>query len=195
MSTATKTDFITVEQYLAMEQQSEIKHEYVDGYLVAMGGASPNHCRISGNIAREFGNHLKGKPCEPFASDMKVKTPSGQYRYPDVLVACDNVFVDNGQATQSPVLIVEVLSHSTRRADEKAKLLEYINIPTLKEYMLVEQDFADVRVLRKSDDWRTTHYFLGEEIYFESIDLTLPVAEIYDRVDNQDMTEFLTNAD
>lgn len=122
---------------------------------------------------------------------MKVKTPSGQYRYPDVLVACDSNFVDNKQATQTPVLIVEVLSHSTRKADEKTKLLEYINIPTLQAYMLIEQDFADVRVLRKSDDWRTTHYFLGEEIDFESIDLTLPVADIYDRVENQDMVAFL----
>ena len=106
-------------------------------------------------------------------------------------MTCDRDFIDKGLVTQTPVIIVEVISRSTRRIDEKAKQLEYINIPTLKEYVMIEQDFVDVRVLRKSNDWRTSHYFLGETVHFESIDLTLPVEEIYYRVDNQDMSELL----
>jgi Uma2 family endonuclease len=122
---------------------------------------------------------------------MKVKTPTGQYRYPDVLVIGDNEFIDNGYTTQTPTIIVEVLSRSTRKTDEKTKQLKYINIPTLEEYVLIEQDFTDIRVLRKSQDWRATHYFLGEDIHLESIDLTVSVADIYHRVENQDMTDFL----
>ena len=89
MSTEKSQELIRVEEYLQNEQNSEVRHEYVDGRVYAMGGASPNHYRITGNIAREFGNHLKGSPCEPFTADMSLKTPTGQYRYPDVLVTCD----------------------------------------------------------------------------------------------------------
>lgn len=186
-------DTMTPKEYLTSEREREIKHEYVDGYIYAMAGASPNHGRISSNIARKIGNHLENASCEVFSADMMVKTPSGQYRYPDVLVLCDNQFIDNGYVTQTPTIIIEVLSHSTRRTDEKTKLLEYINIPTLQEYVVIEQDIVDISVLRRSDDWRTTHYFLGEDIHFESIDLTLSVASIYHRVENQDMTDFLAN--
>lgn len=183
-------DSFTEEEYLKIELVSEVKHEYVDSRIFAMAGASQNHGRISGNIYRKFGNHLENTPCEPFISDMKLKTSTGQYRYPDVLVVCDNKFINNGHVTQTPIIIVEVLSHSTRKTDEKDKFLEYINIPTLKEYVLIEQDYVDITVYRKSDDWRTTHYFLDENVYFESIELTLSVEEIYHRVENDDMVEF-----
>lgn len=183
-------DSFTEEEYLKIELVSEVKHEYVDSRIFALAGASQNHGRISGNIYRKFGNHLENTPCEPFISDMKLKTSTGQYRYPDVLVVCDNKFINNGHVTQTPIIIVEVLSHSTRKTDEKDKFLEYINIPTLKEYVLIEQDYVDITVYRKSDDWRTTHYFLDENVYFESIELTLSVEEIYHRVENDDMVEF-----
>lgn len=80
--------WISEEDYLAGELTSEIKHEYVDGYVYAMAGASRNHERIAGNIYREFGNHLKNKPCEPFSSDLKIKVGS-RFFYPDVMVVCD----------------------------------------------------------------------------------------------------------
>ena len=178
-------------EYLTAEQYSELKHEYVNGQIIAMAGASVNHGRISGNIFRKFGNHLETSTCEPFMSDMKVKTSTGSYRYPDVLVVCDNDFIDKGFVTKTPVILVEVLSRSTRKTDEKDKFLEYINIPTLKEYVIIEQDVVDVTVYRKSDDWRSTHYFLEEEIHFESINITLSVEDIYHRVENEDMSDFL----
>lgn len=186
-----KADFITAEQYLKDELVREIRHEYVDGQIYARNGESRNHGRVCMNIIMLFGNHLHNAICEVFTAQMKVKTPTGQYRYPDIVVTCDNDFIDDNYATQTPTMLVEVLSRSTRRIDEKAKQLAYINIPTLKEYVLIEQDIADIRVLRKSDDWRATHYFLGEDIHFESIDLTVSVAEIYQRVENQDVAEFL----
>lgn len=189
-----KSHFINEEIYLKDELIRQIKHEYVDGQVFAMAGASPNHGRISGNVFGEFRAHLKNQPCEPFAADMKVKTSTGSYRYPDVLVLCDNDFINEGYVTQTPTIIVEVLSRSTRKIDERDKLMEYINIATLKEYVIIEQDIVDVTVYRKSDDWRSQHYFLGDDIHFESIDCILPVAEIYYRVENQDMIEFLQDS-
>jgi Uma2 family endonuclease len=176
---------ITEEEYLKGELTSEIKHEYIDGHVYAMSGASKNHDRIAGNVFRKFGNHLEKSPCEPFTSDMKVKVWT-KYFYPDVTVVCD----DKTQAeyyTESPTILVEVLSKSTRRRDEKLKRMIYQTIPSLQEYVLIEQDFVDVEVCRRSEGWVSNHFFLGEEVTFESIALTVPVEEIYARVENEDV--------
>ncbi|WP_245395122.1 Uma2 family endonuclease [methane-oxidizing endosymbiont of Gigantopelta aegis] len=93
--------------------------------------------------------------------------------------------------TDSSIIIVEVLSKATRKIDETIKLLSYINLPSLQEYVLIEQDYVDVQVLRQSETWFPRHYFLGDDVTFESIDLALPVEEIYARVHNEDMIEFL----
>jgi Uma2 family endonuclease len=184
-------DLITVEDYLASELYSDIKHELIDGYVYAMAGASANHERISVNVLRKFGNHLENQPCEPFGSDMKLKINTN-FLYPDVMV--DFQF-DNSEPyfTETPLIIVEVLSRSTRKKDTTFKLLSYINIPSLQEYVLIEQDFVDVQVFRRSEGWIVRHYFLGDEVNFESIGLTLSVEDIYHRVQNDDMVEFLAN--
>ncbi len=149
MTTAEKDELISVEDYLTDELARDIKHELIDGVIYAMAGASANHERISGNIAAEFRSHLKRTPCESFSSDMKVKVGS-RFFYPDVLVDCS---FDESQPyyTESPVIIVEVLSKSTRRMDETTKLMSYINIPSLQEYVLIEQDFVDIEVVRRSE--------------------------------------------
>ncbi len=182
--------FISEEDYLSGELVSEVRHEYVGGQVYAMAGASKNHERIAGNIYRKLGNHLENSPCEPFGSDMKVKTSAGSFRYPDCMVVCND---ESGSDyhTESPVILVEVLSRSTRKTDEKDKLVEYMNMPTLQEYVIIEQDVVDITVYRKSEEWRSQHYFLGEDIHFLSIDLTLLVEDLYHRVDNEDMVEFL----
>jgi len=190
MSSITKKTAITATEYLQKELLNTNKHEYVEQQIYAMAGVSENHDAIATNILGEFYVHLKNSPCRPYTSDMKVKTSTGSFRYPDGMVVCeqDN---ENDYYKTKPVILVEVLSHSTRKIDEKDKLLEYINIPTLEEYVLIEQDFADVTVYRRSDDWRSTHYFLGEEIFFESIELAIAVSDIYHRVKNADMVAFL----
>jgi hypothetical protein len=86
-----------------------------------------------------------------------------------------------------------VLSKSTRKKDTTFKLLSYINIPSLQEYVLIEQDFVDVQVFSRNEGWLVKHYFLGDELTLQSINLTLSVAEIYHRVQNDDMVEFLAN--
>jgi Uma2 family endonuclease len=186
-----KLDLVSEQDYLQGELTSDIKHELINGHVYATAGASANHERIAGNIYRKFGNHLDGSACEPFGSDMKVKAGSNFF-YPDVSVACH---FDESQPyyTESPIIIVEVLSKATRKNDETVKLLSYINIPSLQEYVLIEQDYADIQVIRRNEAWLPRHYFLGDEITFESIGLTLPVEEIYYRVHNEDMDEFLNS--
>ena len=189
MSAVKNSKPLTVADYLNGELTSDVKHEFIDGDIVAMAGASANHERLSGNIYRKFGNHLEDKPCEPFGSDMKVNVASNFF-YPDVIIDCD---FDESEPyfTDSPTIIVEVLSQSTSKKDRTTKRFAYLNLPSLQEYVLIEQDFVDIEVVRRKDDWGSKHYFLGDDITFESIDLTLPVEEIYHRVNNEDMTEFL----
>lgn len=185
------TDLITEKDYLQGELISDIKHELINGCIYAMAGASANHERIAGNIYRKFGNHLEGSPCEPFGSDMKVKVGSNFF-YPDLSVDC-HFDESHPYYLESPIIIVEVLSKATRKTDETIKLLSYINIPSLQEYVLIEQDYVDIQVIRRHESWLPRHYFLGDEITFESINLTLPVEEIYARVHNEEMLDFLTN--
>ncbi len=176
------------EDYLASEEVSDIKREYIDGQVYAMAGAGYNHNCVSANMLRELGNHLKGTPCATFMADIKVKL-GRDYVYPDVLVDCSTMRGDDLFAS-SPVIIVEVLSRSTRKTDMTTKLILYINLPSLKEYVLIEADMVLVQVMRRSKGWMPEYFFLGDEVYFESIDLSLPVEAIYDRVDNADMNEF-----
>ncbi|MDP3009624.1 MAG: Uma2 family endonuclease [Methylococcales bacterium] len=185
------SDLISVDDYLTGELSSDIKHELIDGYVYAMAGASANHERISVNVLRKFGNHLENQPCEPFGSDMKLRINSNFF-YPDMMVDCR---FDNSEPyfTETPMIIVEVLSKSTRKKDTTLKFMSYINIPSLQEYVLIEQDFVDVQVFRRNEGWIPSHYFLGDEVTFESIGLTLPVEDIYHRVQNDDMVEFLAN--
>lgn len=180
---------ISEAEYLDAEKVSKIKHEFIDGHVYAMAGASKNHERITVNLVSEFSNHLKGSPCEPFSSDVKVKAGAAFF-YPDVMVVCDNQDTDP-YYTEAPVIIVEVLSASTRKTDETIKRRAYQSISTLQEYVLIEQDIVDVEVCRRSQGWVSEHYFLGDEVTFEAINLTLSVADIYQRVENDDMRDFL----
>jgi Uma2 family endonuclease len=189
MLTATQTDLITEDEYLEGEQLSDVKHEFIDGYVYAMAGTSKNHERIAGNFYRKIGNHLETSSCEPFGSDMKVKAGSNFF-YPDVSVVCDDTDGDD-YYTESPVIIVEVLSKSTRRTDQTIKRQNYLRIPSLQEYLLIEQDIVDIEVSRRDDDWRSTRYYMGDELTLDSIGLTLLVEDIYHRVKNDDVAEYL----
>lgn len=184
-----KTDeWISEEDYLQGELISEVKHEYIDGSVYAMAGASKNHQRIAGNIFGELRSLLKNTSCEPFSSDIKVKVGQAFF-YPDVMVVCEDNS-DNDYYAETPVIIVEVLSKSTRRMDETTKKIAYQAIPTLKEYVIIEQEIVDVEVCRKTDNWVSSHYFMGDEVTFESVGLSLPVEDIYFRVDNDDVKSF-----
>ncbi len=186
-----QAEWLSEAAYLQGELTSETKHEYIDGAVYAMAGASKNHQRITGNVSREFGNQLKNKTCETFASDIKVKVGS-KFFYPDVMVVCKDD-TEDAYYTENPVILVEVLSKSTRRIDETAKKFAYQTLSSLKEYVLIEQDFVDVEVCRRSEGWISRHYFLGDDVTFESVGLTLSVSDIYDRVENEDVTSFVNS--
>jgi len=173
------------QQYLDSELLSSVKREFINGDVYAMAGASTNHNRIVSNLAREFGNVLKNTPCEPFASDMKVQV-DGNFFYPDVLVVCNHQANEQG-VTDVPLIIVEVLSKSTRQTDHTLKRTAYQQLYSLLEYVVIEQDVVDIEVCRRKNHWRSEHFYLGDEVFFESIDFHLPVAEIYERVVNEDM--------
>jgi Uma2 family endonuclease len=179
---------MTEEEYLKSELTSEIKREYIDGQVYAMVGAGYNHNCISANILSNFMRHLKGTPCATFMADMKVKAGEN-YFYPDIVVDCSKMTADD-YFSISPVIIVEVLSRATRKTDTTKKFIRYINLPSLQEYVLIEQDIVSVQVFRKSNDWKPEYFYLGDKVTFESISLTVEVEEIYDRVDNADMNEF-----
>lgn len=186
-------NYLTEDEYLESEKTREIKHEYVDGEIYAMAGASRSHNILTSNMLFQFMSHLDGTRCIPFSADMKVKVEtqnSSKFFYPDVLIASDD---ENGHDyyTDKPIIIVEVLSKATRQTDKTFKLNAYKTLPSLREYVLIEQDFVEIEVCRRSNSWLSERYFLGDSVTFESIGLTLSVEAIYHRVPNQDVLEYL----
>ncbi|MBK6757290.1 MAG: Uma2 family endonuclease [Moraxellaceae bacterium] len=190
MSIATKYNVIAEKDYLAGELQSEVRHEYIDGQVYAMSGAHKDHNRIAGEVFRILANHLQDNPCQPYASDMKVKVDKSFF-YPDVMVDCSGKEED--YYTEFPTIIVEVLSKSTRQHDKTFKRQAYFQIPSLQEYILIEQDFVEIERWYKTQDnhWEQSVHYLGDDITFASLNLTVTVEDIYRRVKNADMLEWL----
>ena len=186
----------TTEDYFAIEESSEIKHEYFDGEVFAMAGASLRHNRITRNALLFLGGRLRGSPCETFGSDQRLRTPGGLLTYPDLLVICGPVElsrVDRLDTVLNPAVIVEVMSRSTRDYDRGQKSRLYREIPTLVDYLLVEQSHAYVEHLsfinaaaeRAADDsWaRQIYEGLGQVVPIVSLRVDLPLKEIYEGVD------------
>ena len=186
MPVAKKYDLISEQDYLEGELLSDIRHEYIEGEVYAMVGAHKYHNQIVMTVSNVFYNHLLGKPCQPYASDMKVKIDR-KYFYPDVMVDCSQVDAD--YYIEQPSIIVEVLSKSTRQHDKTVKRLAYFQIASLKEYVLIEQDFVEIEFWSRDENnyWQQLVYYLGDDIHFQSIDLTVSVEDIYRQVKNADM--------
>ena len=186
MSLAKGYNLISEEEYLSGELLSDIRHEYIEGKVYAMVGAHKHHNQIVMTTSNLFYNHLLGKPCQPYASDMKVKVGQ-KYFYPDVMVDCSSE--DYDYYTEKPSIIIEVLSKSTRQRDKTEKRLTYFQIPTLKEYVLIEQDFVEIEFWSRDQDgiWQQSVYYLGDDLTFQSIGLTVSVEDIYRQVKNADM--------
>lgn len=189
MSLKYAVNYISEDEYLEGEEISDIKHEYIDGEVWEMAGASLRHNIITSAVSRHFGNHLEGTRCTTVSSDFKVKT-TDCFFYPDVVVLCSDDDEYN-YFTDKPLIIVEVLSKNTRKIDQTIKMASYKTLPSFQEYVLIEQDFAEVEVCRRNNNWISERYFLGDDVTFESIDLTLSVEAIYNRVQNEDVLEFL----
>ncbi len=184
----TEEPIYTAEEYFETEQDAEYKSEYFYGEIFAMAGKTPNHNRITLNLAFIFNNRLKGKLCEAFASDIRLQIDEDKhYTYPDVMVVCGGLeFAKERKDTViNPVVIAEVLSESTKDYDRGTKFTAYRKIRTLKDYILVDQDKVHIEYFAKEKDgtWRFREYFNSEYILIiQSVDLQIPVKKIYERV-------------
>lgn len=175
---------ISVEDYISGEEISEIRHEYLDGVVYEMAGASQNHNRIIRNLLNSLTNHLRNSPCEPFSENIKVRVNEEVFYYPDVLVTCEGNF-NNPYYSEHPILVIEVISPSTAQTDRREKLRSYQQMPSVHEYVIVEQDLISVEIHRRQPDARwITYYFTRQDIEFtlESVDLTIQLEEVYRRV-------------
>src|SRR5262245_36924193 len=153
MTAVTKQHLVSVNDYLAGELLSPIKHEYLGGVVYAMAGARNAHNLIASNTLVSLGSRLRGQRCRAYNSDTKIRVrfPTHvRFYYPDVSVICDaNPPTDAFQ--DDPAALVEVLSRATRRTDEGEKRDAYLTIPSLGVYLMVEQEFPSVVVLRRTD--------------------------------------------
>lgn len=171
---------ISVEEYLEGERQSEIRHEYIDGQVYAMGGASRTHGLIVNALAFALTPAARHKGCQLFTSDMKVRLNIADktvFYYPDLLLACDPEDRATHFSTR-PCLIVEVLSESTERIDRREKFLAYQTLPSLREYVLVATDARRVEVYRRANNWMPEYVAEGE-IRLDCLDATVTVADLY----------------
>ena len=141
-SPAVKETYRTDEEYLAFERAATEKHEFFDGEIIAMAGASREHNLIGGNIFAEIRFQLKGKNCESYAGDMRVRMKKGRYGYPDVVVVCGKPeFADDEfDVLFNPTVVVEILSKSTRFRDKNEKLIAYQKMDSPRECLLIEQN-------------------------------------------------------
>jgi Uma2 family endonuclease len=164
------------EEYLAGELVSEMRHEYVAGHVYAMSGGTLNQQRVAVNFIRIASTQLTGKSCFPTGSDFKLNVPlidgSEAFYYPDAMIICEPVAGDS-LFTDSPSVILEVLSPTTRRIDETQKYRDYITIPTLKTYILAEPNSPFLTVHRRGADG-------FERVIISGMDavLSLPEAEV-----------------
>ena len=173
------------EQYLEFDAASPIRHEYVAGDVFAMSGPSKRHNAIAINFIVSFSQHLRGGPCRPYMAEVKTRIRVNHdefYYYPDVMVVCGSASADS-HYVEDPKLVIEVLSPSTERTDRREKALNYRQLPSLEEYVLVAQDTPEVLLHRRSGDWLPQRCnTLEEVVQFSSIGLSLTLAQIYEGV-------------
>ena len=181
----------TPEEYLELEQTSDIRHEYFAGEVFAMAGGSKEHNIISGNIYSLLRSRLRGSSCNVFMSDIKVRINLANdnktiFYYPDVVVSCDTEDQDR-YFLNYPCLIIEVLSPITETIDRREKLVNYRGLPSLKEYILISQDEFKVEVYRQDEKGNWTIQTLinyNDKLHLDSVGLILEMTEIYEDIIN-----------
>lgn len=177
--------FVTVEQYLALDRESEEKHEYLSGQVYAMAGGTPEHNAIGANLIAEFIRQLKGRLCMTYSSDQRVRgAETGLYTYPDVTVVCGEPTFE-GDTLLNPTLVVEVLSPSSEGYDRGEKFAHYRRLEALREVVFVAQDRVRVeRYVRQGARWILESEGDGRDVVLplEAIGCELSLAEVYDKI-------------
>ncbi len=179
-------NFVTLEEYFRQEETSDIKHEYYHGAIFDMTGASLVHNAIVTNISGQLYQQLRGKPCRPYASDLRLKIETTMlYTYPDILVICEQPQFAEGRndTVTNPTVIVEVLSLSTEAYDRGKKFQHYRTLDSLQEYLLIAQDSAHVEryVRQAAHEWLLQEFTgLDQVVPLTVLACTLPLAAVYE---------------
>lgn len=182
---APKYNYITPDEYLAMERESGEKHEYYDGFVIAMSGARLTHNQIEVNIISLIGNHLKDKECQVLPSNMRVSTPNRDaYMYPDATIVCGEPELEDDKfdSLLNPSVIFEIWSPSTQKYDTGYKLLHYKNIPSLNEYIMIDATKRFIQIVRKQTDgaWRFEDIDSSDgNLFIETIGLSISFDDLY----------------
>jgi Uma2 family endonuclease len=187
MTEAARRRPVAVADYLAAERSAPEKHVLWDGEVFAMAGGSPEHNLLVAAVLRELGQRLRGSPCQPYASDQRIRLPAlARYVYPDASVTCRPVEVDPADADTitNPRLIVEVLSDSTEAFDRGEKFVGYRSVPSLVDYLLVSQHAMRVEHYARQDDegWVLRTYGAEESVLVRTLGIELPVKDLYEGV-------------
>ena len=180
---------LSPEEYFRMEEQSEDRHEYFDGEIFAMTGGSHNHNVINVNMVSALDGLLEGSDCQVYSNDMKVRAEEDKrFFYPDATVVCGKIEFEKGRDDMilNPVVVFEVLSKTTMDYDRGTKFVAYRQIPSLREYVLVDQYSHRVEHYKREDggQWRLEDLTdIGKVLHLSSIDVKLPLERIYRRLD------------
>jgi Uma2 family endonuclease len=177
---------LTVEEYLQFENESIEKHEFYDGEVFAMAGAGLRHNKIFSNVFGKLSHKLTGKSCQPYGSDLRIHIPENTlFTYPDISIICGDILqsdIDVDTLVQ-PTVLIEILSHSTQDYDRGGKFKLYRDIPTLKEYILIDSESIDVEVFRinASGHWQLEEYKdLGGFLEIAAVEVAVTLSEIYE---------------
>ena len=186
MTAAKKLNLVSIDDYLAAELASDVKHEYLGGVVYAMAGARNAHNLIASNILGVLHGRLRGKRCRPYNSDTKIRirlSSHTRFYYPDVSVIC-RPNSPNDSYQDEPGALVEVLSKKTRRIDGGEKKDAYLTISSLGVYLMVEQVLPSVTAFRRSERGFIDEVYEGLDavIPLPEIETELPLAEVYDGV-------------
>jgi Uma2 family endonuclease len=185
MQVAVQNDYVSVEEYLAAEEASVVRHEYLGGLVYAMAGETRDHNQIAQNLLFHLRQHLKGGPCKLYMSDIRVNFDlrnDEYYYYPDIVVTCDKRDTDK-RFIRHPRLIIEVMSPSTERVDKREKFFAYTTMESLEEYALVAQSAREVTLFRRANNWRAEKVSGADaQVTLASLGLSLPLASVYEGV-------------
>lgn len=184
--TFNKSDiYVSPEDYLEGEKISPIKHEYRQGEIYAMAGASDAHNIIAGNLLALLRNHVRGTGCRVYMAEMKVRIEQANiFYYPDVMVTCDERDRNPDDFKRYPCLIIEVLSPTTQAFDRSDKFADYRTLETLQEYVLINQEKVSVDSFRRNSEgrWVLYPYRKDEEVELASVNFSCRIAALYEDV-------------
>lgn len=185
---ALKYNYTSAEEYLEMERASLEKHELHHGTVITMTGASLKHNQIVRNLIVSIGSYLKGKPCSVFPGDLRTKVlTKDSFTYPDVTIVCGEpeLMDDHFDTLLNPSVIFEVLSPSTEEHDKGFKFFYYMQIPSLKEYIMISSTAVNIHISRKQNDtsWKFAEITdPASSLFINTIEQNIPVNDIYDEV-------------